>query len=208
LEPSGRTLVAVLLAVARREPVLAAFLALYLAGFIVYGIVVGSAATPIYVLEIVGGAAIVAAVHRRAPLGAGLLWALALWGLLHLAGGMVEVDDGVLYNTRPVPFLPPFDKLVHAFGFGAATLVVGRVLSLRFRPPSAAAVTAVAAFGGLGVGALVEVFEFIMTRLYDETNVGGYTNTGWDLVANLVGAIAAAVWLGLRGRATGPLGPS
>jgi len=26
-----------------------------------------------------------------------------------------------------------------------------------------------------------------------ETNVGGYVNTGWDLVANLVGATIAAV---------------
>lgn len=35
-----------------------------------------------------------------------------------------------------------------------------------------------------------------------ETGVGGYVNTGWDLVANTVGATMAAVviWLhGLRG---------
>ena len=34
------------------------------------------------------------------------------------------------------------------------------------------------------------------------------SNTDWDLVANLVGAIAAAVWLWFRGRARAPLGPS
>ena len=189
-----------LLPLARSEPLLAAFCALYLAGFVVYGVVVASPATPVYVAEIVGGAVIVAAVHRRAPLGTALLWAVAVWGLLHLAGGMVEMGDGVLYNSRPVPFLPPFDKLVHVFGFGAVTLVVGRVISVRFRPQSAAATAVIAALGGLGVGALVEVFEFAMTRIYDQTNIGGYTNTGWDLVANLVGATAAAAWLGLRGR--------
>ena len=188
-----------LLTVARREPVLAVFCATYLLSFIVYGIAVGNPATPVYAAEIVGAGFIVAGVHRRVPLGSGLLWGLAVWGLLHLAGGMVEVGDGVLYNARPVPFLPPFDKLVHAFGFGVSTLVVARVLLLRFRPSSTFGVAIVAALGGLGVGALVEVFEFFTTLVFEETNVGGYTNTGWDLVANLAGATAAAVWLALRG---------
>jgi hypothetical protein len=151
-------------------------------------------------VEIVGAGFIVAWVHRNAPLGSGLLWALAVWGLLHLAGGIVEVGDRVLYNARPLSFLPPFDKLVHAFGFGVATLVVGRFLLYRFRPSSTLAVATIAALGGLGVGALVEVFEFSLTLVFEETNVGGYTNTGWDLVANLAGAAAAAVWLALRGR--------
>ena len=189
-----------LVAVARREPVLAAFCATYLLSFIVYGIAVGNPATPVYGVEIVGAGLIVTGVDRHARLGSGLLWALALWGLLHLAGGILEVDDGVLYNARPLSFLPPFDKLVHAFGFGVATLVVGRFLLLRSRPSSTMAVATIAALGSLGVGALVEVFEFFTTLVFEETNVGGYTNTGWDLVANLVGAAAAAVWLALRGR--------
>jgi hypothetical protein len=32
-----------------------------------------------------------------------------------------------------------------------------------------------------------------------DTNVGGYTNTGWDLVSNLVGAAAMGVWIRLKG---------
>jgi hypothetical protein len=100
---------------------------------------------------------------------------------------MIPVGDGVLYNSSPVPNLPPFDKLVHAFGFGASTLVTGRVLRSRVGPSSRTAAAIVAALGGLGVGALVEVFEFSMTRIYEETNIGGYTDTGWDLVANLGG---------------------
>ena len=35
--------------------------------------------------------------------------------------------------------------------------------------------------------------EFAATLLVPETNVGGYLNTGWDLVSNLVGVIVAAV---------------
>ena len=46
---------------------------------------------------------------------------------------------------------------------------------------------------GLGVGAVNEIAEFFASQLVD-TNVGGYQNTGWDLVADLVGAVVAAVY--------------
>jgi hypothetical protein len=45
----------------------------------------------------------------------------------------------------------------------------------------------------MGFGAANEVVEFLATRVLPETNVGGYENTGWDLVANTVGSLAAAV---------------
>ena len=41
--------------------------------------------------------------------------------------------------------------------------------------------------------ALNEVIEFFATLSMPKTNVGGYINTGWDLVANLVGSSAAAL---------------
>jgi hypothetical protein len=40
-----------------------------------------------------------------------------------------------------------------------------------------------------------EATEFLTTRVVSDTNVGGFENTGWDLVANLVGAAAAVVIL-------------
>ena len=39
------------------------------------------------------------------------------------------------------------------------------------------------------------LFRSVATLLVPETNVGGYVNTSWDLVSNLIGAIAAAIWL-------------
>lgn len=51
---------------------------------------------------------------------------------------------------------------------------------------------------GIGLGALNEVVEFVATR-FMATNVGDYTNTGWDLVANLGGAAVAAGWVWARG---------
>jgi len=46
--------------------------------------------------------------------------------------------------------------------------------------------------GGMGFGAANEVVEFIATLTLPGTNVGGYANTGWDLVANSVGCLIAA----------------
>ena len=43
----------------------------------------------------------------------------------------------------------------------------------------------------MGFGGLNEVIEFFLTLTLPETNIGGYINTGWDLVSNLVGVTAA-----------------
>jgi hypothetical protein len=57
------------------------------------------------------------------------------------------------------------------------------------------------ATAGMGLGALNELVEFAATLLIPETNVGGYMNTGWDLVANLVGAMIAATLIWAHGHA-------
>lgn len=66
------------------------------------------------------------------------------------------------------------------------------------------------AAGGMGFGALNEVIEFIAVLTIPNTNVGGYENTGWDLVANLVGTILAGVIIRLStggtSRMTSPVG--
>jgi hypothetical protein len=49
-----------------------------------------------------------------------------------------------------------------------------------------------------------EVVEFVATLLIPETNVGGYRNTGWDLVSNLIGATTAATWIWLSERKRTP----
>jgi hypothetical protein len=45
--------------------------------------------------------------------------------------------------------------------------------------------------------------EFFASQLF-ASNVGGYLNTGWDLVANLVGCSAAAAIVFVRGRGAEP----
>ena len=67
--------------------------------------------------------------------------------------------------------------------------------------PSPGMLTLCAA-AGMGFGAANEVVEFAAKLMIPDTNVGGYENTGWDLVSNMAGAIAgsALIWLRHRGR--------
>lgn len=136
------------------------------------------------------------AIRRSANLPLGALWLLSLWGLLHVIGGVLEVPDGwpvdgdkrSFYSWEIIPGVLVYDKPVHAFGFGVATWVCWRGLcatcgSTRRTPGR----LTLAALAGIGLGAMNEVIEFIASQNMD-TNVGGYVNTGGDLIANAVGA--------------------
>jgi uncharacterized membrane protein YjdF len=158
--------------------------------------------------------ALVAWLHSRIRLTPLSLWALSLWGLLHMAGGLVPVpeewpiegDIRVLYSWWLIPRRLKYDHVVHAYGFGVTTWVCwqGLKAALRARigaePAPSAGLLVLCVAAGMGFGALNEVVEFVATLTVPETNVGGYVNTGWDLVSNLAGGIAAAAIIGAFGR--------
>ncbi len=143
--------------------------------------------------------------------------ALSIWGLAHMAGGLVVVPESwpvmgtnrVLYSLWLIPDRLKYDHVVHAYGFGVTTWVCWQGIRAalggqpqRVRPTSGLMVLSAAA--GLGFGALNEVIEFAATLLVPEANVGGYLNTGWDLVANLFGATLAVTAIWISDRSTSP----
>jgi hypothetical protein len=153
----------------------------------------------------------VGAVHLRIGLHVGALWGLSFWGLAHMAGGLMPIPDTwplkgdthVLYNWWILPGMLKYDQLVHAYGFGLVTWICWQCLSRAFaardvaiRPTFGLLCLCVA--GGMGFGAANEVVEFIATLALPGTNVGGYENTGWDLVANSVGCLLAATVIWMR----------
>jgi hypothetical protein len=154
----------------------------------------------------------VAGVDRAVRLSPGALWGLSAWGLAHMVGGLVPAPPGwpttaaegaVIYNAWIIPGRLKYDQIVHAWGFGITTWVCWQGLRAALRArgadaaPTAGLLVLVAA-GGMGFGALNEVIEFVATLLVPDTNVGGYRNTGWDLVANLVGATTAVLLIRWR----------
>jgi hypothetical protein len=150
---------------------------------------------------------LVTAIHWRVGFSTGLIWGLALWGLLHMSGGLVRVppDNDVLYNLWLVGHANgrglKFDQLVHAYGFGTATWACWEALRVklaRTRPDIPTLTACVLA--GEGLGAINEIIEFTATQIMPKTNVGDYANNAWDLVFNLAGCIVAATIIWVRGR--------
>jgi len=167
--------------------------------FVMYVLVMVILAVPIYIL------------HRRVSLHPLALWGLSVWGLLHMCGGLVTVPESwptagetsVLYNWWIIPERLKYDQFVHAYGFGLTTWICWQALVAAFHfhkirvAPTFGLLTLCAA-AGMGFGALNEVVEFTAVLLIPETNVGGYINTGWDLISNLTGTIIASLLIWLR----------
>jgi hypothetical protein len=130
-----------------------------------------------------------------------VLAGLTLWAVGHLAGGTIGLDgDRTLYNAA-LPGRIHFDNAVHVVGFGTAGLAWWEATGHRLWPRTGRrlAVGVAVWLAGMGIGALNEVVEFVATLVVPETNVGGYRNTGRNLIANLLGAAVAGMVAARRG---------
>lgn len=144
-------------------------------------------------------------IDRRVTFSQLVLWGLTLWAILHFAGGLMPIPESItepgrpanLYNMRLFPWFPKYDQLVHAFGFGMSTILLYEAISARVgRALHIDVVLGSMLFlAAMGLGAINEVIEFLAVLLMPDTNVGGYENTGWDLVSNGTGSLIAIAWL-------------
>ena len=169
------------------------------AAFAVYGTVTGAPSTTAYVVVVVAVTTLVAAL-RRSPLPGPLPGALATLAVAHLAGGLVSVGPGVLYNASYRTQVLQYDHLVHSSASFVGTLVVWNVFAplVAGGGPGRRATVALWVLAGLGLGAVNEMVEFLATLAHSGAAVGGYHNTGWDLVSNLFGAAAAGMTIAAR----------
>lgn len=193
----------------------AAFTFAYLAAALALGVARGNLEFLFYIAVMLILIGCVWWVDRTVHLLTATLWALSFWGLAHMAGGLLTVPQGwpvsstsrVLYTLWLIPERLKYDQVIHAYGFGVTTWVCWQGLRAAIQRRGAEArptfgLMVLAATAAIGFGALNEVVEFVATLLVPETNVGGYRNTGWDLVSNLTGATIAAtlIWLLARRR--------
>ena len=193
-----------------------AFTLTYLAAAVIGALTTGNAEFIIYIGIMAVLIGVIAFVHYRVRLTIATLWALTAWGALHMAGGLVPVPESwpingdvrVLYSLWLIPERLKYDQVIHAFGFGVTTWVCWqglRSVLVNFGPARPTfGLMVLCAAAGMGFGALNEVIEFTATLLVPETNVGGYVNTGWDLVSNLTGTVIAATLIALTDRGLHP----
>lgn len=148
-----------------------------------------------YLVVVLVITAVVAMTDRIAGFSDAALLLLVATGCGHLAGGLLPGPaGGVLYDRWLITDVLRFDQVVHVLGSAAGTVaswqLLGTWLDLSRTPAKGQAV--MAALAGLGKGAINEVLEFLASIRVPGTYVGGYTNTGWDLVFDVVGVTAAA----------------
>lgn len=160
-------------------------------GFGIYGFAAGAHSTVGYLFSVVALSVLVVRL-RRAPIPGPLALSLAVLSAAHLAGGLVQVGDGVLYNAHWWTEVFQYDHLVHSSASFAATLAVWTLLRSATAGTQTGLPVLACMLGGLGLGAANETVEFLVTLVDSGSAVGGYQNTGWDLVSNLLGASAAA----------------
>lgn len=191
---------------------LSLFTAAYLTAAIIGAVRTGNGEFVFYIVVLLILVAAVLEVHRRVRLSPLALWCLSVWGLVHMAGGLLPVPESwpingeirVLYSWWLIPGLFKFDQLVHIYGFAVMCLVCWEGLRAILRsvgqsnPEPTLGLMVLCVAASAGFGALNEVIEFAATLAVPKTNVGGYANTGWDLVSNLAGAILAAVAIRAR----------
>lgn len=205
---------------------LALFTSAYMLASVAGAFLSGNSEFVFYILVMLAIITAILVVRKPLTLSRPLLWALSVWGLLHMAGGLVPVpmswpidgDIRVLYSWWIIPgpegSTPgngtggwlKYDQLTHAYGFGIATWLCWQTLAGVVRRQNHEHELAptfgpmvVAALSGMGLGALNELVEFAATR-FAETNVGGYVNTGMDLFFNAIGCVVAATVISLSSR--------
>ncbi len=136
-----------------------------------------------------------------------VLWGLTIWGIMHMLGGGLLLKNGTmkLYAIILVPISKAYnifryDQLVHIIGFGVATLLMYILIKPLLKPnlKKWTAISIVVVMAGLGVGAVNEIVEFTTTVFVAKTGVGGYVNNSLDLVADLIGAILAMIFINIK----------
>lgn len=127
---------------------------------------------------------------RKIPLSPAVLIMVEIGILIHFTGGLVFIDGKRLYDHYFLGMR--YDKYVHLVNAFAVVLLVQNLfilskLKLRHLRDF------IVLFVVLGLGAMVEMFEYIVTRHLPQNGVGGYDNNMQDLIANVVGGFVALV---------------
>jgi putative membrane protein len=192
-----------------RERAVALFTFAYVAAFSAWFILGGNYEFVVYLVSMLLLIFLVGRSLRSAEYPPAMLWALSLWGLMHMAGGGVPVGDAVLYNLQVIPLGPAdgewtflkYDQLVHAYGFGVTAWVLWHLMARHYPVlEGTRTIYVYPALAAMGLGAVNEIIEFIAVLSVPDTNVGGYLNTALDLVFNAAGAIIAMVLVALTRR--------
>jgi hypothetical protein len=140
-----------------------------------------------YSLVIFGWILLLWKVFRRYDFDAAVLGLVQAGILMHFAGAFVQIDGGRLYDAHLLGIR--YDKFVHFGNAFAASFLVSRLFRIQgIQPTRINALFLVLVV--LGLGAIVELVEYVALQTIPSALVGNYDNNMQDLVANLCGSLA------------------
>ena len=133
-------------------------------------------------------------------------WLLAMTQLgilMHFAGGLAFSGDRRLYDLWIMGIR--YDKYVHMFNAAVAALFV-QLIPFERVLQRAWLRNLVTILLVMGMGAFVEIVEYLVLLTVETNGVGNYDNNMQDLVANLAGVTLCLFFAGIirRGRRPGP----
>lgn len=160
----------------------------------------------IYLVVMIFLLALIIFLHSRFNFSTGVLLGTSIWGLMHVAGGSIPVNGKALYTLQLIPiyvtenfYILKFDQFAHFYFYIFATLLAFYILKTYLnKNANWFVVSILLIFIGTGIGALNEVIEFSAVLLVKNTGVGDYFNNMWDLVFNMLGSIAAVLYLTIK----------
>lgn len=127
-------------------------------------------------------------IFRRTPISMMVLFWVEIGIVMHFLGAFVLIGEGRLYDQNLLGIR--YDKYVHFVNAVAATALVVRLLRIRSRAfvPLSAFDALAAMLIVLGLGAIIEMVEYLVMLTVPGNGVGGYDNNMQDLIANFIGS--------------------
>ncbi len=126
-------------------------------------------------------------IFRHYAFDAMILVLLQIGIAMHFSGAFVQIEGGRLYDAHVLGLR--YDKYVHFVNAFSATLLVGRLFQIQSialtRVNSVLLMLVV-----LGLGAVIEIVEYVVVLTVPANGVGSYDNNMQDLMANFCGASA------------------
>ena len=123
---------------------------------------------------------------RHLQITTSLLLLLQVGILMHFAGAYIPVNEGRLYDAHFLYIR--YDNYVHFVNaFAVAALVTYLFTYLNVNIPTLNNLVVILVV--MGLGALVEIVEYIVVLTVEDHGVGGYHNNMQDLIANLAGSV-------------------
>ncbi len=178
----------------------------YITGFTIYYISIKNFEFLWYISIMVFFFLVITLTLKKTKFTYPVLWMLTAWGVMHMAGGGIKINNEVLYALKLIPiwvtenfYVLKYDQFVHAYLYFVMIFVIWDLLKNNLNKKiNKIIIYPAIALISIGIGALNEVAEFSAVLFFSSTGVGDYFNNSWDIVFNSLGAILGVIVLNFR----------